>query len=194
MALKDYGQAKGDFVFEGKGISGILQRFGQQAIDTMKANLRKHDVDPGNLYQAIILEPIEVMRTQYTMKITMPDYAMYVDRGVKGWQQIPAGASQSPYQFKKNTPPIPSGPLYRWAYKKRGLYSTRPSRKGKGINSQAALRSFVWFMQRSIKRKGLRARPFFTDTITNDFKSDLENALAGSMRQDIIVTFMQFSD
>lgn len=193
MALKDIGSAKSGFEFNHKGVAGILQRYAQSAIDAMKRNMVKYNIDPQNLYQAITYD-VKILGRNYQMTISLPSYYVYVDKGVKGWQQIPQGAGNSPYQFKNNGKSIPFAPLYKWAFKKKGLFSVRKSRKGKSINTLTALKSFVFMMGRSIKRKGLRARPFFTEATDQKFRDSLALELRQTLKKDIIVTFKEFDE
>lgn len=196
MALKDIGSAKSGFEFNNKGVVGILQRHAQAAIDQAKANLTKYKIDPTNLYQAFKID-VKVLGVNYQMTITMPLYAAFVDKGVKGYQTILPGVESSPYQFKNNGKRIPYRGLMKWAFKKQGLFTMAPfgkKRSGRGRNVVKSLKSFAFAMGVNIKKHGLKKRPFFTEATDQKFRDSLAFELRQTLKKDIIVTFKEFDE
>lgn len=104
-----------------------------------------------SLRDSQLLERIEVSVKDSTILIRLPGYARYIDAGRR--------------PFARN---VPFQVLYEWIVKK-------------GINIPGVTqRQAAWMIQRSIRRKGIRARPFLTRLY-----ADVERAMAIQLDEEI---------
>lgn len=133
-------------------------------------------------------------------RIYMLDYADYVDKGVQG---IGPGSKNttSPYRFRTpGTSKNMRDALVKWIAEKNVL-STITTNKGllgphtqQKLQNKIAAQSLAEAIGRSIKRKGLKARPFKSvsvDAIVEGMNKEMAKALVQDIKIDINLSVLQ---
>lgn len=188
-----------ELIFEGdtKTLGGVLQNFGNDLQEALRESLRKKTSSPTskNLEQSITFLVKMQSLGVWRFRLSMADYADFIDQGVKGaggvkksssiftkskagspWKQR---APNSPFRFRKKKPPLekkddPSAwTLKRWA-------------ESKGLSPFA--------VQESIFRQGIPPTRFYSDVVTPKLMSKLSESLARAGATDIELSVVDILD
>ena len=132
-------------------ISKTLEDFLNTLVSDMRQKLDdKGKTDSGALRQEITVTPIRVEGATWSVEITMPDYAKFVDQGVQGTTN--SINSTSPFRFKFSKP------------SKKHIKAMSNWWRGKGISSL----SHQYALTTILKKRGTRPTNFITDVATLD--------------------------
>lgn len=154
-----------DLLQNTKSISDILQSFGNEMQDKLRASIDaggkfgSHN-DSYELSQSIHFTA-EIMGTRFVFELRMADYYDYVNKGVKGRFERKK-APNSPYRFKDKMPPVKS--LSLWARKR-------------GLNEFA--------VAKSIYNKGTYGSGFYDKVVTNNRIKQLQEDLQEASKNDL---------
>lgn len=137
-----------------------------------------------------------------TFSLVMANYWEYIEFGVNGWQT----SHGSKFTFKKDTPPIPAKAMESFVEKRNiqptmNIAAHRKTEliKGKGklskklkkgliqSNRDKSLKSMLFAMSKSIKRKGIEPNPFRDKIITQELKDELRTNLAKIFKEEFII-------
>lgn len=185
--LDDTGKSNETFAV-GEGIQDVLIEWGNEVIDKLQASLiaKQSSNTTLNLYSSLVVLPIELGDSKFTLKFQAEDYWKFINEGVQGAgdnQTIDGRESksfwtnkapQSPYSFKDKRPPvnysnINGQSLAQWAH-------------NKGINKYA--------VQESIFRSGIKPTHFWDDVINQNLVKDLVKRLekAGAKEVELVLS------
>jgi len=173
--LDDTGKSNETFAV-GEGIQDVLIEWGNEVIDKLQASLiaKQSRNTTLNLYSSLVVLPIELGDSKFTLKFQAEDYWKFINEGVKGvggqkkdgsvWTQK-GGAS--PYTFRDKKPPTEA--LSLWAY-------------AKGLN--------VFAVQNSIFHKGIKPTHFWDEVINQNLVKDLVKRLekAGAKEVELVLS------
>lgn len=160
------------------------------AIDKLNA-LDK--VASGALGDSISVSDVKIMGTSYVVEISIADYYKFVDQGVNGWNQ----AQGSPFSFKQYTgkagtkasPMITA--IQAWIKQQglqgnvSGIKKTISSREKKQRTITDATLSTAIAISKSVRKKGIKATNFWTDTET-EVANQAEQLLGIAVKADIV--------
>lgn len=177
--LSDTGQVD-DSLTKGEGIEAVLVEWGNEVIDKLKASLQAKTSQNTTLalYQSLVVLPIEIGNSKFTLQFQSEDYWKFINKGVGGTSDNEKKdgtiyvnkAPASPYYFKDKKPKIVQGEgLSLWAY-------------AKGAN--------VWVVQNSVFHKGIKPTYFWDEVINESLVKDLAKRLekAGAKEVEIILS------
>lgn len=168
---------KSDEVFgNGQSIQDVLIEWGNEVIGKLKASLtaKTSTGTTKQLDQSLVVLPIELGDSKFTLKFQAEDYWKFINEGVRGvggqkkdgsvWTQK-GGAS--PYTFRDKKPPTEA--LSLWAY-------------AKGLN--------VFAVQNSVFHKGIKPTHFWDEVINENLVKDLVKRLekAGAKEVELILS------
>jgi len=165
-------------------IERYLNSFGKQVVNRAKGNLQKAKGGGTALEQSIRFEVV-ADADGFSVQFYMADYGTFQDKGVSGYakkqkyKDYKNKVVSSPYNFKRNTPPIPPGILAKWISKK-GIKG-RDEKTGRFIKNI----SLAFIMGRAIKRDGIQSLSFFQKPLGLGLKQ-FGKDLLGNVKQDII--------
>lgn len=149
-------------MFDTPNIKSAFETFGKEVIQNARANLTRKDKNVSKeLYNGMEYN-YEGYKGGFRFTISMPQYGMYQDEGVKGKTSIYIKSKDSPFSYKNKFPP--RAPIDRWVVRK-GLRGARNA-QGQFIPRK----SMVFLIQRSIFQKGIEASNWFTQAFENKFK------------------------
>ena len=140
----------------------------------------------------------------FTMTYETPDgrsYWQFIEHGVDGWQK----SQGSKYKFKEGGG-VPIKALKSFVEKRNikptmniAAHRKTESIKGKGklskkikkglsqSNRDKSLKSMLFAMSKSIKRDGLKARPFVKNILTPELMNDFRTGLAQIYKEEFII-------
>jgi hypothetical protein len=172
-------------------VTDFLTEWAQNVTDMIRKNLESK----GEYYRRSALAPdiaflpVEVTNEGYKLIISMPDYAKFIDKGVKG-NKSGFSAPDSEYEFRSKMPPIE--PLVLWI-KRRGDINISltekqnrkiSSLKSKKIKKALKSRSFdyktrqvAFAMAKNIQKKGITATHFYSEIVNSDLIEELTISL-----------------
>tara|TARA_R100000781_G_scaffold92092_1_gene57036 strand:+ start:17342 stop:17893 length:552 start_codon:yes stop_codon:yes gene_type:complete len=168
-----------------------LTSFGKQVANRSKANLARAKGGKTNLGQTIKFSVTEEERGVFSVKFFMADYGEFLDKGVSGYAKTQSYKDfnnkvvSSPYNFKRNTPPIPPGILAKWV-KKKGLKG-RDKKSGRFITNL----SLAFIIGRKIKRDGIKSLSFFQKPLglgLKEFDKGMMETLKTEINNTLAVT------
>jgi len=145
-------------------------------------------VSSGNMIEDIQATDITTTDTGYAIGITAPDYATYQDEGVNGWK-VDRG---SRFNFhnkgtREGTPMYNS--LKQWVQREglsaRNVKQGVTRRERRGMKMQDAETKTILAVAAGIKRSGLRATNFWSDS-TKEINAYIETELGIATKVDII--------
>lgn len=115
------------------------------------------------------------------------DYWQYIEHGVNGTEN----SQGSKFSFSNGGKRIPIKPLQGWI-EKRGLrIQTKAGVKGKskGLAIDKGRKSLAFAMSTSIKKKGIKPKPFVDNILTQELRDELKTGMAKIFGEEIIATF-----
>lgn len=165
----------------------------QRNIDTMKDSKGRTKLASTRINRGVYGyngSPVKEQKTQFKVTIRMEEYAMFVDKGVRGALTSYASSMGSPYSFKNKMPPIEGKKGYgikSWM-RHRGIVPR--DEKGRKLPfSQKATDKMAWLIARKIYRHGIEAVNFYSSVINIDFTErifkGLERAGEEGIRNDL---------
>lgn len=166
----------------------VLEAWGTQLVDDMTAILEKEGKNVSGALLDSLAFKITESSTGLKFKINPKPYADYIDKGVKGSKKNQA--PKSPYKFKKQPP---SGVIQMWIGRKKGLIQ-KIAKKGIPTKKDRRklikpIKSAAFLIARSIKQKGFKPVPFWTDVVTEERQDDLKAALELALGRTVEVSF-----
>lgn len=161
-----------------KNVQIALQTWGEKITDALKAAIPVGKDSDGTLKQSISFS-INYAGFPMIFELKLADYYKFIDEG------------RQPGRF----PPIDI--LKAWIVNKQ--LSLRPIttlknslKKPKSITpDQKSIDQLSFLIGRKIARDGIPATNFYTNTITQDLLTDLQNNLSIAFKQDVIVMLSQ---
>ncbi len=161
---------------ESKSIGGILTKFGNELIEDLKSSIEKHQLrDTGNLRQSLDFK-VDLFGSAFTFQFMLADYYDYIDKGVQGAGGKKADGSlwknkggNSEYKYFRLKPPV--------NFSNVDGQSLRQWAKRKGISEYA--------VRESIFRQGKKARPFYSEVVTDARLDQLKKDLAKAVAYDV---------
>jgi len=180
--LDDTGKSNETFAV-GEGIQDVLIEWGNEVIGKLKASLtaKTSTGTSKQLEQSLVVLPIELGDSKFTLKFQAEDYWKFINEGVRGvggqkkdgsvWTQK-GGAS--PFSFKDKKPPVNfsslnGSSLRQWSY-------------NKGLNEYA--------VRESIFRQGIKPTHFWDDVVNQNLVKDLVKRLekAGAKEVELVLS------
>lgn len=173
--LDDTGKSNETFAV-GEGIQDVLIEWGNEVIDKLQASLiaKQSSNTTLNLYSSLVVLPIELGDSKFTLKFQAEDYWKFINSGVDGKVKS-AGAifnksAQRTFNYSDKKPPVKMGEgLSLWAY-------------AKGLN--------VWAVRESIFRNGINPNRFWDEVINENLVKDLVKRLekAGAKEVELVLS------
>jgi hypothetical protein len=164
-----------------------LDLFAMRVIKQALTNLTKSKKsNTKELYNSIKKE-VKVSKNSFQLTISMADYGMFVDQGVKG-KSSSVKAPNSPFKFGTGTGKkggLRDG-LLKWVQSKRIQFKN--IKTGKFIS----YKSTSFLMARAIYNKGIKPTNFITKPFENEFKklpNELLEAYGLGLRSLMKTTF-----
>jgi hypothetical protein len=141
-----------------KNLNDALEQYAKYVIQQARTNLTKDKKNGGDLYNSLNYEILEDTN-QFLVDFLMEDYAMFVDKGVKGKTSTYPETRSALSQFQYGSGTGPKGGLRKginkWLRKKRFQWRDE---KGRFLSYE----TMTFLISRSIYNKGLKANLFFT--------------------------------
>lgn len=151
--------------YKSMSVKDALETFGKRVQQQARANLTKEDKkDTGKLYNSVKYD-LAVHKNSFHLSFALTDYAMFVDRGVKGWQSG-ARAVTSPFRFGSGTGPKGGLTIAIKAWVRRKRIQFRDRHSGMFLTYDQT----AWIITKSIYAKGLWTSNFFSKPFENEFK------------------------
>lgn len=160
-------------------IQDVLITWGNEVIGKLKKSLSAK-VSSGTskrLERSLIVLPIELGDSRFTLTFKADEYWKYINKGVQGAGGIKADnsiwtnkASGAPFSFKDKQPPIKRGEgISLWAY-------------AKGLNE--------WAVAKSVFHQGIKATHFWDEVVNKSLVNDLVKRLekAGAKEIELVLT------
>ena len=124
--------------------------------------------------------------TDYVITITAPEYAKFVDKGVKGYSNKYKNTGE--FSFKRNGKSIPTKAI-RSFMMSRGIVPRLGGKRVKLTNPEQQLNAIAYLIGKAIKRDGIEAVPFYSSVLTedliNDFSSKILDVMGGKFLDNI---------
>lgn len=124
--------------------------------------------------------------TDYVITITAPEYAKFVDKGVKGYNNKYKNTGE--FSFKRNGKSIPTKAI-RSFMMSRGIVPRLGGKREKLTNPEKQLNAIAYLIGKAIKRDGIEAVPFYSSVLTEellrDFSSKILDMLGGKLLDNI---------
>jgi hypothetical protein len=169
-------------------IAAVLQEWLNERMHNMKLILANHDITERNsmLVPSITITAPNITENNINAQMTMEDYYVFIDKGVKG---IGGGYKNAledgVYAFKNRY-------VGRKMVDKIGEYITRrpdkfqirTSRSQSGADVLAIKRQVAWGTAVNVKKHGIGRTRFFTDSTTEKFEQQLADRLADRLGQN----------
>ena len=170
-------------------IQNTLVNIAAAYVGLIHENATKKDVvSSGNMIEDIQATDITTTDNGYAIGITAPDYATYQDEGVNGWK-VNRG---SRFQFKTKGTREGSAmynSLKAWVQREglsaRNVKQGVTRRERRGMKMQDAETKTILAVAAGIKRSGLRATNFWSDS-TKEINAYIETELGIATKIDII--------
>ncbi len=146
-------------------VGNALNDFGKRVQQQARSNLTKSDrKDTGKLYNSIKYQ-VQVHKNSFHLSFSLTDYALYVDKGVKGFRSG-AKAPNSPYKFGSGRGPKGglTAAIQGWVQRKRIQFRDR------GTGKFMSYKNTAWVITKHIYATGLKPANFFTKAFENEFK------------------------
>ena len=177
--------------------AAILQEWGNESAENMRKLLRqrlKHKVGESNLAQSIQVENTFVSKESVSFKISLNDYYVFIDLGVKGLRNRSATytSAEFPSGFKfrtMSTPPSMIQSLQNFIARK-GI----PVRKSKSQSSKEVIKdsfAMAQAMAEAIKKKGIDGTRFYSDTFNEQGYKKLTTKLEQALGQEFEFKIIQ---
>lgn len=168
-------------------IINILTEWGKLIVDdTKKAINEAVEYESGQESDLAGSVNYKVLRTSqgFTFQLTMADYWKYVEKGrKKGVKGVPTEKIGKVWQNSHN---INAAQVIQEitikANAKRGIKS-----KPKRLAYDKAAKTLAFLIQRSIKKKGIKPRPFMSKAIKPERLEQLKEMLAPVMKQQFLL-------
>lgn len=140
-------------------VAEILVEWTQELIDDMRRDLESQTTSKRRQLAQSIVPKYFVNAAGTGVAVELMDYYDYVDKGVRGVQSGPS----SPYSYKNIRPSKAHvDAIADWITQSAINFTGR----GKG-NWQQARQSMAYAIATNIKKRGLKAKPFFDSNITD---------------------------
>ncbi len=161
--IEQLGEAASNFNPQGDKFLRIVQNWGQEIIENMRNNLRKHDaLASKNLYQQIEAMPSFTPQGA-NLKINMLEYWQFVEYGRRAGKMPPI---QSIYEYVQNKPQL-------------------QQKVAQSKNRIAATKSLAYVIAKKIGKKGTKAQPFVAPAITDKTLQTLSDRLGQYLADSI---------
>lgn len=165
-------------------IKTVLDEWGLELVNDLKRNIDKYYSSGGgqasDLSGSVNYKTLRV-GTGYTFTLTMNDYWKWANAGrAKGVKGIPLDAVGKEWQNKHGI----DARKVVLSFRKDGKVTAKNK---KGLNYDKAVKSLAFLIQRSIKKKGIKPRPFYDETVTKERIQDLKTRLIDAVKQDLII-------
>lgn len=158
--IEQLGEAASNFNPQGDKFLRIVQNWGQEIIENMRNNLRKHNaLASKNLYQQIEAMPSFTPQGA-NLKINMLEYWEWVDQG------------RPPTKSNTKGNPTLQQSLEEWI-RFKGIQVRTSSNQ----NLESRIKSLAFVIARKIHSKGYKAKPFVTPAITKETLQTLSDRL-----------------
>ena len=128
---------------------------------------------------------------RWALTFKTPDgrsYWQFIERGVDGWDK----GYGSPYKFKKGGL-VPPKALASFIEKRNLKLDVDKSIKGKSrsLAYDKQKKTLAFKLGYSIKKKGIKPKPFVKDIMTDELMTELKVGMAKIFGEEIIATFRQ---
>jgi hypothetical protein len=152
-------------------LAEVLRKHYQAKVNLSKDMLAKERRDASGRLSAS-LRPIDKVLSETVAELDLiaEDYWKYIDKGVKGWQNVNA-PQDSPFQYKKKFIPISALQGAGGWIAMKGLITT-------GQDAKERNTALAKVLQTSIPKKGIRATRFITDVFDADQVKELKAELS----------------
>lgn len=164
-------------------IANTLTVFLRERIKDMKSELDKNKITETNseLNKSIELVETKIQGNEYTAQITMEDYYVFIDQGVKGIGKAahddkPMRKATGAYQFR--TPNV----------NRKMVDSIREwgSRKPRAGVTKKNMNSVAFLTAKKVKRLGIEQTLFFTNATTDEKLKKLDKMLQDNLGDALI--------
>jgi len=141
-------------------ITEVLDKIGNRVVDELKASLIQQKIlASGALYKSV---SYTVLESQENLQIFMADYWRWVEEGRRG-------GAQGKY--------VPIKALLQWFKDKAQSDSAFKNKFRSSLKNKKTRLSLAIAMSKSIKQKGIKARPFFEPVSEKFALNDIDLAI-----------------
>jgi hypothetical protein len=206
---------------EYKEVKEALEKFGEAVINSAKVNLKKNDIDNGNLFNSLKTD-LTLEQNAFLLDFIMEDYGKFQDAGV--WGAKPSLATTYHYKWE-NGKRVKKGIKYKGRQKGRATnslftgangiknkfsYSSKKPpmqplmewgkkknirfRDDKGRFKKGDYRTIGFWLQKRIFAQGLKPTQFFSKAFRKEFKklpSEILEAFKIDVERQLILGIKQ---
>lgn len=130
---------------------------------------------------------------EYIIELTFPSYSLYIDEGVKGWQNT--AKTTGKFSFKRQGKQIPRIAIRTFMMNREGIGEPR-NQEGKRIkpkNIEQIRNSIAFAIGAAIKREGIDMVPFISSVINDEliekYKRFIADVVGRRIKEEIILNF-----
>lgn len=172
----------------------VLKDWGNSIANDLRDNLRerlKSGQYESDLAQSIKVEDTFIIKNKVQFVLSLNDYYIYVDLGVKGLNNKSVTYSNndfpSGFRFRNMSTPKDMVNALQSYIARKGI----PVRKSKSQSTQSVINqsfSMAYAMAKAIKKKGIDGTLFFTDVYNENAFLDLEKRLELALGTELEIT------
>lgn len=171
-----------------KILANTLQQFAAQIEEEAKQYLGETGLGHLTPHTEVIQTP-----TGRGIVFLVPGYTVFVEHGVKGTENTPQGAEDSPFTYKHmglSTEMVDS--LRSWVGRKGLTPKTKPSslqntNRRQSLKQSDPKTAMAFALGKSIKKKGLSAKKVFAQTLSDAHLQTLADDIATQLQKEITV-------
>lgn len=170
---------------EYKNTLAVLNRFANEWIALYKNKLADAGYSQGKLYNTINLDSISITADKAIITINLEEYWYYIENGRLSYEEKYHEKWPPSIWPPRNRPPINA--IEKWIIKRNIIPRPIALKSGKTVIPTTT--SLAFAMANSIAKKGIKARPFFKESleeIKTRFIKEIENALVKDITSDIL--------
>ena len=160
----------------------ILDEWGLELVNDLKASLDKYYPNEQETALAGSIN-YKVLNSngKYTFALSMNEYWKWANDGrAKGKKGVPLDAVGKLWQNKL-------GIDARKVLFDMAVKSGKKPKSKNTIAYEKATKTLAFLIQRSIKKKGIKPRPFYDDVVTEQRIKDLKTKLTQAIREDLLI-------
>lgn len=131
----------------------------------------------------------------YIIELVFPSYALFIDEGVKGWQNTAKTTGR--FSFKRNGRAIPRTAMRSFMMNRRGIGEPRNAegKRTKPKNIEDIRNQIAYAIGASIKKEGVDMVPFISSVINDEliakYKKFLSDVVGQRIKEEIVLNFNQ---
>lgn len=127
----------------------------------------------------------------YIIELTFPSYSLYIDEGVRGWQNTAKTTGR--FSFKRQGKRIPTTAIRSFMLNRGIVPRNESGKRTKPLDMNKALNSMAYRIGVAIKREGIDMVPFISSVINDElikrYKVFISEVVGRRIKEEIILNF-----